>query len=156
PLAGTSGRRIRKVATDGTITTIAGTGLSRAGADGCPATNATFIDPAHLALGPDGSLYIVDRSANQVRKLSGGCISTFAGRSSGGGSRGDGDVATAANFDGIVGVAVGPDGSVYISDRNNHRIRVVDPTGIVFPFAGDPAAGRASAVNYGEFDPSFV
>jgi sugar lactone lactonase YvrE len=161
-IADSGNRRVRKVAPDGTITTIAGNGLNRTGGNGCPATNASLREPAGLALATNGSgaLYIADRAGNQVRELgTDGCIRVLAGRGSGGGSAGDGEQAQLASLDSPDDVAAAPDGSVYIADRNSHRIRVVDPAGMIWTFAGGGRAGdggSATDTRFGEFRADFT
>ncbi|MDQ3699854.1 MAG: hypothetical protein M3442_02920, partial [Chloroflexota bacterium] len=64
-IADLGNRRVRRVAPNGTISNYAGNGLDRIGPNGVPATQASIREPTHLALGPDGSLYITDRPGNQ-------------------------------------------------------------------------------------------
>src|SRR5438093_1060508 len=64
-----TGQRVRKVTTDGTITTVAGTGAWGFSGDGGPATAATLSSPTGVAVGPDGSLYIADSQAHRIRRV---------------------------------------------------------------------------------------
>ncbi len=124
-IADTANRRLRRVsaAASRVITTMAATGLS---------------EPTGVAVSPSGILYIADQSGNQVRALSGGIIATLAGASHFGGDTGP---ATSALLFFPDGVAVEPGGNFYIGDRNNHRIRRVDPAGVIRSVAGSGLPG---------------
>ena len=144
PVAALYGRRVRKIAPDGTISTVAGTGVPGATGDGGPATQARLLDPAGLALLGDGSLLIADAGAGRVRRLApDGTLQAFAGRGVGGTAAAAGSAADNAPLpatDAVLlrptGVAVGPDGTVYIAERGAHRVRVVDKGGTLRTFAG--------------------
>jgi glucose/arabinose dehydrogenase len=132
-----SGNRIRKIDPNGVITTVAGTGEAGYAGDGGPATAARLNSPRDVALGRDGSLYIADRYNNRIRRVDpAGIITTVAGN---GEKRfaGDGGPATAASLAAPDSVTVGPDGSLYIADTSNARIRKVDPAGIIATIAGN-------------------
>jgi serine/threonine-protein kinase len=89
-----------------------------------------------LALAPDGSLYIAERSNSRIRKVdAGGIITTVAGTGVAGFS-GDGGPATQAQLNEPYGVSVGPDGCVYIADTGNSRIRRIGLDGIIVTIAG--------------------
>ena len=91
--------RVRKVATNGTITTVAGTGAVGFSGDGGPATTALLNGPSRVALDKAGNLYITDSGNYRVRKVSlDGTITTVAGNGSAG-SSGDGGPATSAAVD---------------------------------------------------------
>ena len=92
------------------------------------------LDPEGLAVGPDGSIYIVD--SQSFRMDPDGIITTVAGNGSRGYS-GDGGLATQAMLNNPNKVAVGPNGSIYISDYGNRRIRKVGPDGIISTVAGN-------------------
>ncbi|QSA95834.1 PKD domain-containing protein [Methylococcus sp. EFPC2] len=133
--------RIRKIGPDGKIATIAGDGVFGFGGDGGQAKNARFRFPRGLTIGTDGSIYIADFLNYRVRKIGpDGVIKTVAGNGVKG-YAGDGGPATSASFDGVENLAVAPDGTLYISDTGNHRIRVVGTDGIVTTLAGDGTAG---------------
>ncbi len=122
---------------DGIITTVAGNGMAGFSGDGGLATAARLI-PSGVAVGPDGSLYIADYGNNRIRRVGpDGIITTVAGNDMTGFS-GDGGLATAASLTPL-GLAVGPDGSLYIA--GNRRIRRVSPDGIITTVAGNGMFG---------------
>lgn len=119
--------RIRRVTPDGVITTVAGNGTRGYGGDGGPALNASFDHPTHVALGPDGSLYVTDFYNNRLRRIGpDGIINTIAGTGVGS-STGDNGVAAQATLNPPIGVSIGPDGSIYVSDFSGHRVRRIQP-----------------------------
>lgn len=128
--------QIRRIDRSGTITTVAGTGTPGYGGDGGPATAAQLDRPRGLALGSDGSLFVADAGNHRIRLVTpSGVISTVAGTGAQG-AAGDGGVATAAQLNLPSGVALGPDGSLYIADFGNHLVRRVDPSGVISTIAG--------------------
>jgi RHS repeat-associated protein len=136
--------RIRKVTPDGIIRTIAGTVGGGYSGDGGPANLAQLSQPTSLALGPDGSLYIADHGNWRIRRIGpDGIISTVAGIGVGAtcSAAGDGGPATLARLCAPEGIAVGEDGSVYIADTANSRIRRVTPDGIIRTIAGTGVQG---------------
>jgi serine/threonine-protein kinase len=129
--------RIRRIGPEGVITTVAGNGSKASTGDGGPATEAGVFEPRGVAAGPDGNIYIAEAGGNRVRKVSpAGVISTLAGTGGKGGFAGDGGPATAAQLRFPDQVAVGPDGSVYVADVLNNRIRRISNAGIITTFAG--------------------
>lgn len=133
---------IRKVdISTGIITTIAG-GLVADLSDNILAVNALVRHPWGLTVDSIGNLYFAEQQFNQVRKIdTNGIITTIAGLPyqiyQGQGSfSGDGALATAALLNGPSDVAVDMAGNVYIADGNNHRIRMVNTSGIITTIAG--------------------
>ena len=117
-----------------TITTVAGS--DSAGGDGGPATQAQLTAPYGVTTDSEGNIYIPDTENHRIRKVdTEGIITTFAGTGEEG-YGGDGGPATEAKLDWPTGVAADDDGNVYIADRNNERVRKVDPEGIITTFAG--------------------
>ncbi len=113
---------------DGKWRHVAGTGKVGFSGDGGPASKATFNGPKGIAVGLAGNVYVVDTENQAIRKIDAksGDITTIAGY--GPKSRGyasdDGD-ATKAKLDRPHGICVDAEGSVYIGDTNNHRVRVI-------------------------------
>jgi RHS repeat-associated protein len=124
------------------LTVFAGTGEAPASDDvispeAAPATDVDLAEPSGLAVAPDGSVFISERAGNRVRRVDpNGSITTFAGTGVAGFS-GDGLEALAAQLDGPRGLALSPDGSLYIADQNNNRIRRVTPDGTIQTVVGD-------------------
>ena len=134
--------RIRKVdASTGTITTVAGTGEHGYSGDGGPATEAMLASPIAVFATADGDLYIADHRNSRVRKVDSatGIITTVAGNGEQGFS-GDGGPATHAAIALPRDVAIHANGSLYIADGANNRIRKVAPDGTISTVAG---TGRA-------------
>lgn len=133
----TVGSLIRRVGTDGIITTIAGgNGTPGFSGDGGPATAARISSAVRIAVGPDGSLFFVDQGNLRIRRIgTDGIITTVAGNGSTG-SSGDGGPATDATFTKPGALAVGPDGSLFIGDGPQQRVRRVGPDGIISTVAG--------------------
>lgn len=133
--------KIRKVDTDGIITTVAGNGMEGYGGDGGPATGAKLNSPEAIALDGSGNLYIADSYNNRVRKVDvNGIITTVAGNGTEGYSDGD-NLATEAMLFRPMGVAVDAAGNIYIADMMNRRVRMVDTNGILTTVAGSGLYG---------------
>jgi sugar lactone lactonase YvrE len=139
--------RIRKVTADGTISTVAGTGISGYSGDGGPAASANLGQPAGVAVDAAGDLFIADTYNNRIRKVSpDGLITTVAGTGPSGYTgvsnySGDGGPATSARLTLPSGVAVDSTGSLFIADRLNHAVRKVTRDGIISTVAGTGTAG---------------
>lgn len=126
---------------DGIITTVAGNGEAGYAGDGGPGTEAALHWPSALEIDPEGNLFIAETRSHVVRRLApDGTISTVAGTGTPGAS-GDGGPASAAQLDQPYGLAVDADGSLYISDRGNFRVRRVNPDGNIETIAGTGAEG---------------
>jgi len=136
-IADTLNNCIRKVTADGTISTFAGTGALNPLGDGGPATKAAITEPSSVAVDAAGNVYIADTLNARVRKVApGGIISTVAGHSVIG-YTGDGGPATSAALSLITGLAVDSSGNLFIADSANHRVRKVNPSGIISTFVGN-------------------
>ena len=145
-VADRANRRIRRIAPNGIITTVAGTDDYGSSGDGGPAASATLDDPYDVATDTNGNVYISDVYEYRVRRIdSSGIISNYAGQNSGHrfggpGFGGDGGPATDALM-GPQGMAVDARGNFYVADPNNCRIRRVTPDGIIKTFAGIGCTG---------------
>jgi len=159
-IADTGNDRIRKVDPSGMITTVAGNGSYGYSGDGGPATAASLASPTCVEVDPAGNLYIADTENNRIRKVDpSGMITTVAGNGSKG-YFGDGGSATQASLYDPMGVAVDSSGDLYIADSYNHRIRKVDPSGIITTVAGNGTSGYSgdggSATQASLYDPMGV
>ena len=136
--------RIRRVQTDGAIHTVAGfgPGSGEGGAgfsgDNGPAEKARLFSPTDLKFNSAGQLYLADAGNNRIRLITHGLILTIAGNGKPAFS-GDNGKATQASFNTPAKVLPAPDGSLYIADRVNRRVRRIDRDGVVTTVAGAPA-----------------
>ncbi len=141
-VADTGNHAIRRIdlATD-IITTVAGQ-LGQQGytGDGKAATSSKLTSPEGVSFDLAGDMIVADTGNNVIRRVDAatGIISTIAGTGVAG-YNGDGGLATAAYLNTPWGSTVGADGSIYISDRDNHRIRRIDPSGMISTVAGTGA-----------------
>ncbi len=131
--------RIRKISSSGTISTLAGTGVSGFSGDGGLATSAQIDYPYGITADPLGNIYFSDFYNNRIRKVNtAGVISTVAGTGAQGFS-GDGGLATSAQIKQPIGITFGG-GNFYFCD-NQSRIRKVDGAGIISTIAGNGVSG---------------
>ena len=116
--------RIRKVDSEGMISTVAGNGAFGFTGDGGPATEASLYSPYAVAVSKSGRIFIADFINNRIRVVdSDGVIDTVAGDGIAGFS-GDGAAATAAELSNLTGIAVDAAENIYIPD-GTHRIREI-------------------------------
>jgi hypothetical protein len=135
--------RIRKVDLNGTITTVVGTGEAGYAGAGLAATSGRLNLPRGVYADSAGNAYIADTYNHRVRKVdASGIMTTIAGNGAADFS-GDGGPASAASLSYPTGIFVASDGSVYIADSFNDRIRRVDPTGTITTIAGTEDTGYA-------------
>lgn len=136
---------IRKIDTQGIITTIAGNTKFEDSGDGGPALKAGIKSIDDLVLSPSGELYIVESGTHVIRKIAkDGTISTVAGRAGVQGYFGDGGPATKAMLKTPTCLAFDSKGNMYITDMGNNRIRKVDTKGVITTFAGSGHFGWAN------------
>lgn len=143
-VADTGNHTLRKIATNGVVTTLAGSAGAAATTDGSGAA-ARFNKPSGVAVTPDGTLiYVAEETGNVIRRVtSAGVVTTLAGAAGAAGSA-DGSGA-AARFNQPAGLALDSTGNVYVADFGNHTVRRITPEGVVTTFAG--TAGVAGAAN---------
>ncbi|MCD6013708.1 MAG: hypothetical protein K0Q79_3570 [Flavipsychrobacter sp.] len=140
--------RMRKVDTFGIITTFAGTGVAGYSGDGGPATAANIHLADDIKCDTAGNLYFCDFLNNAVRKISlSGIITTIAGTGVVGYS-GDGGPATAAQLHGPCAVIPDLYGNIYIGDADNHRLRMINPAGVISTVAGTGTMGFSGDGGY--------
>lgn len=132
--------RVRKIAPNGVITTIAGAGqpgIGGYGGDGGPATEALFNRPFGLAMDAEGNLYISDVLNNRIRKVSkAGVVTTFAGVGDCSGAHGDGGPARDAVVCGPNQLAFDCNNNLYVSQGSGF-IRKITPAGVISTVAGN-------------------
>lgn len=120
---------IRRVTPEGVLTTIAARPRPAPEGGEPIVLDLPLVDrPRGLAWGPDGALYVADATVVRRLRREGGRWSgeTIAGTGEAGFS-GDGGPALQADFNNLWGLSFGPDGRLYVSDRDNHRIRILTP-----------------------------
>lgn len=140
-VADQQGHRVRKIALDGTITSIAGDGVRGFTGDGGPAEKARVAGVNDVAFDSKGFIYIADTGNNRVRRIApDGIITTFAG-SGEKGFDGDGGPATQAKTGAPAALFVDAKDNVYYCDFTNHAVRKVTPEGIITTLAGTGTGG---------------
>ena len=158
-IADTDNNRVREVATDGTISTVAGSGPAGNGnggfsGDGGPATSARLNRPFDVDPTAEGGFLIADTGNMVIRRVApDGTIRTVAGIPGAQGFSGDGGPATAARLSGPHGVAATAAGGLLIADKNNQRIRMVAADGTITTVAGSGLTGDANGSFGGDGGP---
>jgi uncharacterized protein (TIGR03437 family) len=133
--------RIRKVALDGAISTVVGTGAAGFSGDGGPAISAEINTPTGICGDSSGNLYIADVGNQRIRKVdASGNITTIAGNGLKG-FEGDGGPAVDASLFNAVRTAVDPSGNLVVADESNHRVRRISRAGIITTIAGNGEGG---------------
>ena len=124
-IAEREGNGVRKVDANGIMSTVAGTGARGYTGDGGPAINADWGAPKAIRCDAQDNLIVVDTENHAIRKIdtTTGIVTTIAGGHLG--DDGDGGPATSAGLDRPHGCGIASDGTIYIADSNNHRVRVV-------------------------------
>jgi uncharacterized protein (TIGR03437 family) len=136
--------RVRMVAANGIITTVAGNATNADSGDGGLATSASLGGPSGVVIDSGGNLYISEHNTHHIRKVSpNGTITTYAGTGRPGFS-GDGGPALDAELSAPLGIAVDSANNLYIADGENHRIRKV---------SGAPAIANNGLVNAASYAP---
>lgn len=137
------GNVIRRIARDGTISTIAGSGRRGSGGDGGPALQAEFDQPHEIRFDAEGHLFVADMRNHRIRRIDAKTrvVSTVAGTGEAGFS-GDGGPATRAQLRQPHSIQFGPGGDLYVCDIGNHRVRRIDVrSGVISTYAGTGKPG---------------
>lgn len=152
-IADENNHAIRKISTNGTVTTFAGQAGSAGSNDGT-GVNARFLYPKGLAIDTAGNVYVADSFNHIIRKITpAGVVTTLAGLA---GTLGATDgLGSAARFNYPIGIAVAADGTVYVADRSSSTIRRISSNGMVSTLAGNPGSvgtsnGTGSAARFTE------
>src|SRR5262245_42472812 len=132
---------IRKVDTNGIMTTVAGTGQRGYSGDGGPATKAKLNFPLGVVFDAAGNMYIADENNARVRKVDTNGIITTVGGTGDLGWGGNGGLATAAQMQNAASLAVGPDESLYVTEGECNAVRKITPDGTILPVLGTGVAG---------------
>ena len=117
--------RVRKVDTNGIITTIAGTGIATIDGDGGPAVDAGLHKPMYVYAAPNGDIYIGESNNNRIRLIHDNNIDTLAG-SGQFGYVGDGGFPIFSTWQRPSAMALDSHGNLWVADRQNRRIRVIN------------------------------
>ncbi|WP_083620256.1 IPT/TIG domain-containing protein [Mucilaginibacter sp. OK098] len=134
---------IRKISTDGIVSTFAGGGPFARGSKDGNGTNATFTEPFSIAFNSSGNLLVADFSRSLIREIAPNAdVTTFAG----GNSKGTfiNGKGTLASFFSPWGVAVDAKDNIYVTDFGNNVIRMITPNGEVSTLVGSGASGAAN------------
>src|SRR5688572_13902913 len=124
---------IRKISTNGLVTTFAGLAGTAGTSDG--STAARFDTPCGIAIAPSGDVYVSDTGNHTIRRITpAGSVTTIAG-TAGQSGLADG-LGTAARFNSPLGLAVSTDGTIFVADSGNHLIRAISPARTVTTLAG--------------------
>lgn len=149
-VADSANNKIRAIGADGTVTTVAGTGIAGSTGDNGAATAARLNGPRDVAVAPDGTTYyIADYSGQRIRRVSGGTITTVIGDGTGN-STGDFGPSAAAHVNAPAGIDVAANGDLYIAESSGQRIRrvlanstgIADGTTLVYTVAGTGSQGN--------------
>lgn len=151
------GHRIRRVTPDGEVTTVAGTGT--AGDTNGSGTVATFRSPAGVAVSSDGTIFVVEANGHRIRRIvqtgsdprlpSSYTVSVFAGSTASPPVTGTtDDMGTAARFNNPRGITVDLDGTLYVAELGNRKIRRITPGAQVVTIAGTGTSGSADGLGH--------
>jgi sugar lactone lactonase YvrE len=132
------GNRVRKISPTGVVTTLAGksyaNGTTPGGQKDGTGVEAEFSQPMGIAIAADGSLYVTDAHSSLIRKITPqGVVTTLSNNNPPGYL--DGPIAT-AKFLNPIGLTVAADGTIFVCDTSNDRIRTISLAGEVKTFAG--------------------
>src|SRR4051794_38233566 len=133
--------RIRRITPDGTITTVAGSGIAGFAGDGGPATNAQLNHPTGVVVDAAGGILIADQHNYRIRRVDpSGTITTIAGTGFAGGYQ-DGGPAAKADLTLPTTLALDAEGGILIAEMGERLVRRIDPDGTISTIAGDGGSG---------------
>ena len=139
-VADTMNNKIRKITPAGVVTTLAGGSMNGGGMGGQDGTGsaASFSSPQGIAADRFGTVYVADTMNNKIRKITPmGVVTTLAGGGMNmGPNMGQDGTGSAASFSNPQGIAVDGNGTVYVADTMNNKIRKITPAGVVTTLAG--------------------
>jgi uncharacterized protein (TIGR03437 family) len=139
--ADTGNHRVLRITAEGRIAIVAGSGVAGYANDNAWAPAARLNAPAACTVDSNGDVLIADALNHRIRKVTpAGIITTVAGTGLPGLS-GDEGMATDARLNAPTGIALDGNGSIFISDTGNHRIRQITPDGVLHTLAGGDTAG---------------
>jgi len=142
-VADTYNHRIRKISTDGIVSTIAGSSKGFKDGNG---NVALFSRPYGITISRDGTLYIADTDNQRIRKIStDGIVSTVAGSTEFGFRDGNANVAL---FNDPCSIVISHDDTLYVSDHHNYRIRKISTNGMVSTIAGPRSFGDTNGFTH--------
>jgi sugar lactone lactonase YvrE len=134
--------KIRRITATGVVSTLAGSG-SQGPADGI-GTAASFDSPSGVAVDASGNVYVADFLNNKIRKITAtGVVSTLAGNGLQGNVDGPGST---ASFNRPNGIAIDASGNLYVTERENHKVRKITATGVVSTLAGNGSVGASNGI----------
>ena len=145
-IADAGNHRVRLVAADGTVTTLAGSGTK--GADDGPLLTATFAQPRGIAVA-GATIWVSDYEGRRIRRLASGSVTTVAGDGTEGNNDGKG---SAARFNAPWGLWVDGLGALMVADHGAHRIRRVLSDGTVSTYAGSSVGNQDGKLGVATFD----
>lgn len=133
--------RVRSIGVERVLTTIAGNGKNRNVADGTSSREAYLNNPENITLDSAGGLLVADNVARRIRRIRpDGSFQSVAGSGAFGFADANGNPLGAA-FNTPMGILTGSDGSIYVGDQGNHRVRRIDPAGRLATFVGTGTSG---------------
>lgn len=144
--------RILRTEPDGTAHTIVGMGIHAYASNEVDALETPLENPVSMVVGPDGELYVTEQHGARILRVQDGWLDVYAGSATEPGIEdwaGDGGPALDAAMSQSVGLTIGPDGTLYIGDTGNHRIRTVSPDGIMGTLAGSGERALLDGVGAG-------
>ncbi len=140
-LTESTGQRLRKISPEGIITTLAGTGIAGFSGDGGPAVLAQLNSPKGVVRDSAGNIFIADEGNNRIRKINtSGIITTIAGTGVAG-YNGDNIPALSAELNAPYSLALDPNGTLFLGETADARVRRIDTTGMISTLAGTGVYG---------------